>query len=65
MGAVLIQFENDIPRPIAYARKSLSDTEKRYCQTEKEALALVWAVERFSMYLRGLRFELETDRKAF
>lgn len=66
LGAVLIQFEgstDDQPRPIAYASKSLTATERRYCQTEKEALALVWSVERFAMYLYGRTFELETDHK--
>ncbi|XP_055615315.1 uncharacterized protein K02A2.6-like [Toxorhynchites rutilus septentrionalis] len=66
LGAVLLQFKgptDDDPRPIAYASKSLTSTEKRYCQTEKEALALVWAVERFSVYLLGRKFELETDHK--
>ncbi|XP_062711622.1 uncharacterized protein K02A2.6-like [Aedes albopictus] len=66
LGAVLLQFDgptDDDPRPIAYASKSLTTTEKRYCQTEKEALALVWAVERFSVYLLGRTFELETDHK--
>lgn len=65
LGAVLIQFnEKGCPRVISYASKSLSDTEKRYCQTEKEALALVWAVERFHFYLFGRSFELITDHKA-
>lgn len=45
LGAVFVQFKNDIPRVISYASKSLSETERRYCQTEKEALALVWSVE--------------------
>lgn len=39
LGAVLIQFNGKGPRVIAYGNKSLSDCEKRYCQTEKEALA--------------------------
>lgn len=66
LGAVLVQFEgagDNLPRPIAYASKSLTETEKRYCQTEKEALGLVWAVERFAPYLLGRKFELETDHK--
>lgn len=45
------------------ASKSLSDTERRYSQTEKESLALVWAVKRFYFYLAGLEFELVMDHK--
>lgn len=63
LGAILLQFRDDKPRVVTYASKSLTDTERRYAQTEKEALALVWAVERFQMYLIGIRFELETDHK--
>ncbi|XP_049874146.1 uncharacterized protein K02A2.6-like isoform X1 [Pectinophora gossypiella] len=64
LGAVLIQYDTHGPRIIAYGHKSLSDVEKRYCQTEKEALALVWAIEHFSMYLYGLQeFDLVTDHK--
>lgn len=63
LGAVLLQFDKDEPRVISYANKSLSDTERRYSQTEKESLALVWAVERFYYYLAGMEFELVTDHK--
>lgn len=64
LGAVLIQSDNNGPRVIAYGNKSLTDVEKRYCQTEKEALALVWAVEHFKMYLYGKEsFDLVTDHK--
>lgn len=64
LGTVLIQYDSKGPRIIAYGNKSLSDCEKRYCQTEKEALALVWAVEHFHIYLYGKKeFELVTDHK--
>lgn len=64
LGAVLVQFKSEVPRIISYAAKSLTQVEKRYSQTEKEALALVWAVEKFKLYLLGLEFELETDHRA-
>lgn len=65
LGAVLLQSssEGDM-RIISFASKSLTDTERRYCQTEREALALVWSVERFSTYLYGRPFDLMTDCKA-
>lgn len=38
--------------------------EKKYFQTEREALSLVWGVEKFRLYLLGIRFTLVTDCKA-
>lgn len=63
LGAVLIQINNKGPRIIAYGHKTLTNCERRYCQTEKEALALVWAVEHFHVFLYGKEFELVTDHK--
>ena len=63
LGAVLVQTQNGESRVICYASRSLSDVERRYSQTEKEALALVWACERFHMYVYGIDFELLTDHK--
>ena len=42
------------------ASRGLTDVERRYSQTEREALPLVWACERFNMYIFGRNFELET-----
>ncbi|KAL9962010.1 hypothetical protein ACROYT_G031062 [Oculina patagonica] len=63
LGAVLAQEQNDQWRPVYYASRSLTAVERRYSQTEREALALVWACERFHVYLYGKHFELETDHK--
>ena len=63
LGAVLVQEQEGEFRVISYASRSLSDTERRYSQTEKEALALVWACERFHVYIYGSEFELLTDHK--
>ena len=63
LGAVLVQKQNDEYRVISYASRSLSDVERRYSQTEREALSLVWACERFHSYLFGSKFELLTDHK--
>lgn len=64
LGAVLIQDGPKGPKVISYASKSLSDCEKNYSQNEKEALALVWACERFHYFLYGREtFDLITDNK--
>lgn len=64
LGAVLLQ-ENTAKekRIIAFASKALTDLERKYFQTEREALALVWAVEKFRLYLLGTTFRLITDCK--
>ena len=50
-------------RIVAYVSRSLTPVEQRYSQTEREALAIVWAVERLHMYLYGGHFTLHTDCK--
>ena len=48
LGAVLSQKQpNGSVKPIAYASRSLSETQRRYTQIEKEALALTWGAEKF------------------
>ena len=48
---------------VAYASRALTEVEKRYSQTEKEALAIIWGVERFHLYLYRNEFTLVTDHK--
>ena len=59
LGAVLVQDG----RPIAFASRALSDTEKRYAHIEKETLAVVFGCERFHNYLYGRKFLVESDHK--
>ena len=64
LGAILIQYEEGAPRIVCYVSRALTDVETRYMQTEKEALAIVWACERLHHYLFGVRFTLLTDHQA-
>ena len=64
LGAVLLQRQKlgDL-RPVAYISRSMTPTEQRYAQIEKEALAFTWACERLSNYLIGTSFHILTDHK--
>lgn len=62
LGAVLVQHDtNGTPRIIACASKSLTTAEAKYPQSHREALAVVWGVERFSFYLIGRPFVIRSD----
>lgn len=64
LGAVLVQRDNmNKPRIISFASKGLTKTERVYPQTQREALAVVWAVEKFYSYLFGGHFTVFTDHK--
>ena len=63
LGAVLLQKKNSSWRPVVYASRSMTETEQRYAQVEKEALVATWACERFSLYILGMEFAIETDHK--
>lgn len=64
LGAVLLQRKGKEARVICYISRSLSAVERRYSQTEKAALPIVFAVERFRMFhLGGRPLELVTDHK--
>ena len=50
-------------RPVAYASRLVTETERCYAQIEKEALAITWSCEKFSDYILGKEIMIETDHK--
>ena len=63
LGAVLLQYWDNVPQPVFYASRKLLPREANYSAIEKECLALVWAVEKFQYYLYGREFLIETDHR--
>ena len=49
-------FPSGIERPIAYASRTLTASERNYSQLEKEALSIVFAVQKFHQYLYRREF---------
>ncbi|KAK6763819.1 hypothetical protein RB195_024228 [Necator americanus] len=46
-----------------HASRCLTQPQKNYSQIEKEALALIFAVEKFHRFIHGRHFTLRTDHK--
>ena len=63
LGAVLLQKVKGQWKPVAFASRAMTETEQRYSQIQKEALAIVWACDKFSCYILGKHFEIEIDHK--
>ena len=63
IGAALSHVMNDgTERPIVFASRTLTKTEQGYAQIDKEALAIIWRVKKFHLYLFGRFFTLYTDQ---
>ena len=64
IGATLSQVQSDgTLRLVCAASRSLTETERRYATIEQEALAIVWACEKFRNYVIGLTVRIQTDHK--
>ena len=56
-------YPNGARRPIAYVSRTLNEHEKHYGQIDKEALAIMFGLKRFHLYLHGQYFTILTDHK--
>lgn len=64
LGAVLLQADVQGWKPVAFSFRTMTQSECRYAQIEKECLGLVFGFERFHDYVYGLpSFTAETDHK--
>ena len=61
IGAVLSQIQDGREVVIAYGSRRMSKSERNYCVTRQELLAIVWFSEHFKHYLVGRKFLLRTD----
>ncbi|WJZ97114.1 hypothetical protein VitviT2T_015746 [Vitis vinifera] len=64
MGAVLGQREDGKPYVIYYASRTLNEAQKNYTTTEKELLAVVFALDKFRAYLVGSSIVVFTNHSA-
>ena len=64
LGAVLMQVTWDgLEKPVQYASRTLTPTERKYAQVEKEAAAVSFGLRRFHQFLMGRRFTLVVDNR--
>ncbi|XP_010678221.2 uncharacterized protein LOC104893780 [Beta vulgaris subsp. vulgaris] len=61
VGAVLGQRKNKVLHAIYYASKTLDEAQVNYATTEKELLAIVYALNKFRSYLIGSKVIVHTD----
>ena len=61
IGAVLSQEQGGVERPMAYSSRTLSKSERNYCTTRRELLAIVEFTKLHRHYLQGSQFLVRTD----
>lgn len=61
LGAVLSQQHEDGEKVVCYLSRSLTKNERRFSTTEKECLAVIFAIEKLRPYIEGTKFTVITD----
>jgi hypothetical protein len=64
VGAVLGQRVDKLPHVIYYRSKTLNDTQLNYSTTEKELVAVIFALDKFKSYLLGSKVIIYSDHAA-
>ncbi|XP_043227191.1 uncharacterized protein K02A2.6-like [Amphibalanus amphitrite] len=65
LGAALVHVTPDgLERPVSYASRTLTPTERKYAQVEKEAAGVSFGIRRFHQFLFGRPFTLVVDNRA-
>jgi hypothetical protein len=64
IGAVLVQGEAAEEHPVEYASRLLTAAEQNYSTTEREALAVIWALNKFRGYIESSPVTVVTDHQA-
>ena len=65
LGATLMQRDEENKlHPIAYASKTLNPAQRNYSVTDRECLAMAWALEHFNTYVEGHKYTIVTDHAA-
>jgi hypothetical protein len=64
VGAVLGQRIGKLPHVIYYVGRTLNDTQLNYSTTEKELLAVVFALDKFRSYLLGSKIIIFSNHAA-
>ena len=64
LGVILAQPREGLDHRIAFASRKLSSIERNYTTTEREGLAMVYALQKIRHYLLGAHFKMFTDHSA-
>ena len=62
-GVISHKYPDGTERPIEFVSRTLTETERRYSQLDREALAVIWTLKKFHKYVYAIPFELVTDNK--